>query len=65
MGKGQEWMSCQEGAARETEESRAILSGQRDVSRKAGKGTSMQRKQREHTQRLRGLNREAVFRDGY
>jgi hypothetical protein len=23
MGKGQEWMSCQEGAARETEESRA------------------------------------------
>lgn len=58
-------MSSQEGTARETEENRAALSGQRDVNGKAGKGTSMQREQREQTQRLRGRNREAVFRDGY
>lgn len=39
------------------------LSGQEDVIGKAGKGTAMQREQREHTQRLRDLNREAVFRE--
>lgn len=52
----------QSGRQRRAESS---LSGQRDVNRKAGKGTSIRRKQRAHTQRLRGLNREAVFRDDY
>lgn len=52
----------QPGRQRRTE---LALSGQRDVNGRAGKGTSMQREQREQTQRLRGLNGEAVFRDGY
>lgn len=45
MGRKQEWMSHQEGAARETEAEPA-LSGQRDVSGSARKSTSVLRKQR-------------------
>lgn len=48
----------------EREESRASSKWAEDVIRETGKGSAMQREQREHTQRLRGLNKEAVSREG-
>lgn len=41
---------------REGRESRASSKWAEDVIRETGKGSAMQREQREHTQRLRGLN---------
>lgn len=41
---------------REGRESRASSKWAEDVIRETGKGSAMQREQREHTQSLRGLN---------
>lgn len=40
LGRGQEWMSCQEGGSQGDRRAESALSGRRDVNGRAGKGTS-------------------------